>query len=133
MAALLHDLDADNSQNELQLGTDASQLSTQVPHIDWSSTPELVLTDIFRMLPVLDRMNMSQVCSAWLKASSNPLIWQHFDYGVVHPEGIPTDVQYLSIIQDYGEKFSRVHIVLYCQESFDVLLYLADYCDTNNL
>lgn len=145
MAALLHDRDADNSQNEQQLGTDAPQLSTQVPHIDWSSTPELILTDIFRMLPVLDRMNMSQVCSAWLKASSNPLIWRHFDYGVVHPEGTPTDVenmiaqlrsnhkQYLSIIQDYGEKFSQVHIVLYCQESFDVLLYLADYCDTNNL
>ncbi|XP_076466212.1 uncharacterized protein LOC143297678 [Babylonia areolata] len=110
----------------------------------WSSVPEIVLVRILSLLPVLDRQGAARVCRSWQQASTHPLVWQFFQYGVQQSDtttafGPPREisvgeedrgnhVRYLDLIETYGHRFSRVHIVLHRPDSFEVLRKLGEVC-----
>ncbi|KAK7497219.1 hypothetical protein BaRGS_00011513 [Batillaria attramentaria] len=110
---------------------------------DWRRTPEIILANIFTKLPVLDRMRAAEVCREWKRASYHPLVWQSFDYGVTELYDLDTwempdlrisdsasDHQlYIKCVCDYGEVFSRVHIVLHNSRSFEVFNEVAEECE----
>ncbi|KAL8620264.1 hypothetical protein ACOMHN_064554 [Nucella lapillus] len=111
---------------------------------DWANTPQITLVNIFTYLPVVDRQNAAQVCAAWQTASSHPVVWRRFDYGV-NPVSDTFDRlkqrfdelharhgQYVDIIETHSHKFSHVHIVLYYSQSYDILKKLAEECRNLN-
>ena len=108
-------------------------LSEASPQTAWSCTPEVILINIFTRLPVLDRLRVTQVCSAWRMVGSQRLAWKHFDYGVVDCRYVNRNSeslrklhgQYTNIIRTHGSCFSRVHVVLFCKDSFEILNELA--------
>ncbi|XP_076445393.1 uncharacterized protein LOC143283136 [Babylonia areolata] len=107
---------------------------------DWSSIPDVVLTTVLGMLPVLDRINMSKVCSTWQEAAARPLVWQRFDYVVECPKDSPIKLesrieelrsahqQCLQMVETYGDKVVAANMVLYCMESLEVVKKMADKC-----
>lgn len=110
---------------------------------NWRNMPDIVLANVFTRLPVLGRMNAAKVCAQWKRASYHPLVWQSFDYGVTEFYDLDTDEDfgmyfpsaasdhqlYMKCVNDYGEVFSRVHIVLHDSRSFEIFNEVAEVCE----
>ncbi|XP_045196091.2 F-box/LRR-repeat protein 21-like [Mercenaria mercenaria] len=128
----------------------SDRFAGEISVIDWTNLPEVILGNIFRHLPTVDRLSIGTVCVAWENAANRPEVWECFDFSEKDVDEFGNDLDllrselffsdfdgsiqeaiidtYISVIKQFGRSFRQVNVLFKGRNSNRILYTLSDCC-----